>query len=67
MELLAVNPRKRFGLPLGSDFSVWDLNASYEIDPKDFLSQGKATPFTGWQVSGKCLATVCGSQIVYRA
>ncbi len=67
VELLAVNPRKRFGLPLGSDFSVWDLNASYEIDPKDFLSQGKATPFAGWQVSGKCLATVCGSQIVYRA
>ena len=67
VELLAVNPRKRFGLPLGSDFSVWDLNASYEINPKDFLSQGKATPFAGWQVSGKCLATVCGSQIVYRA
>ena len=67
VELLAVNPRKRFGLPLGSDFSVWDLNASYDIDPKDFLSQGKATPFAGWQVSGKCLATVCGSQIVYRA
>ena len=67
VELLAVNPRKRFGLPLGSDFSVWDLNASYEIDPKDFLSQGKATPFAGWQVSGKCLATVCGSQIVYKA
>ena len=67
VELLAVNPRKRFGLPLGSDFSVWDLNASYEINPKDFLSQGKATPFAGWQVSGKCLATVCGSQIVYGA
>ena len=67
VELLAVNPRKRFGLPLGSDFSVWDLTASYEINPKDFLSQGKATPFAGWQVSGKCLATVCGSQIVYRA
>ncbi|MGM9550183.1 MAG: dihydroorotase [Faecousia sp.] len=67
VELLCVNPRKRFGLPLGVDYSVWDLNAEYEIDPRDFLSMGKATPFAGWRVSGKCMATVCGGQLVYQA
>ena len=67
VELLCVNPRKRFGLSLGCDYSVWDLEASYTIDPKDFLSQGKATPFTGWQVNGQCMATVCDGKLVYKA
>ena len=67
VELLCVNPRKRFGLSLGCDYSVWDLEASYAIDPKDFLSLGKATPFTGWQVNGQCMATVCDGKLVYQA
>ena len=67
VELLCVSPRKRFGLSLGCDYSVWDLEASYAIDPKDFLSLGKATPFTGWQVNGQCMATVCDGKLVYQA
>ena len=66
-ELLCDNPRRRFGIPLGQDFSVWDINERYTIDPGDFKSQGKASPFTGWQVSGKCLATVCGGRLVYES
>ena len=65
IELLTVNPRRRFGIPQTGDFTVWDLNAVSTIDPKDFLSMGKATPFTGWQVHGKCMATVCGGKIAY--
>ena len=65
LELLCVNPRRRFGLPLGTDYSIWDLNAAYPIDPKDFLSKGRATPFAGWQVSGKCIATICDGKIAY--
>ena len=67
VELLCVNPRKRFGLPLGEDFTVWDLDAEYEIEPEAFLSKGKATPFAGWRVSGRCMATVCDGKIVYQA
>ena len=65
MELLVINPRKRFDIPLGNDFSIWDLDAEYVIDPADFLSMGKATPFEGWRVQGKCMATVCDGKIVY--
>ena len=65
MELLVINPRKRFDIPLGNDFSVWDLEASYTVDPAQFLSMGKATPFAGWTVQGKCMATVCDGKIVY--
>ena len=65
VELLSVNPRKRFGITLGCDYSIWDLNAEYEIDPAEFLSLGKATPFTGWKVNGRCMATVCDGKTVY--
>ena len=64
IELLTVNPRKRFGITQDG-FTVWDLNAVSAIDPKEFLSMGKATPFAGWQVQGRCMATVCGSKVVY--
>ena len=67
LELLCVNPRRRFGLPLGTDYSIWDLNAAYPIDPKDFLSKGRATPFAGWKVNGKCSATICDGKLVYAA
>ena len=67
LALLCVNPRRRFGLPLGTDYSVWDLNAAYAIDPEGFLSKGRATPFAGWQVNGKCIATVCDGKLVYAA
>ena len=64
---LVTNPRNRFGIPMGNDFSVWDLNAQYDIDPRDFLSQGKATPFEGWQVFGRCMATFWDGKPVYTA
>ena len=65
LEKLVYNPRNRFGIPLGNDFSVWDLNAEYTVDPKDFLSMGKATPFQGWTVWGKCMATFYNGKAVY--
>ena len=67
VKLLAVNPRKRFSLPLGNDFSVWDLEDRYAIDPDTFLSLGRATPFAGMEVYGRCLATVLDGQLVYQA
>ena len=67
MDLLVVNPRKRFNIPLGCDFTVWDLDDESTVDPAQFLSMGKATPFTGWKVKGKCVATVCDGKLVYNS
>ncbi len=67
IELMSVNPRKRFGLQADSgDLAVFDLNAEYEIDPSAFLSKGKSTPFKGMRVFGKCMATFCGGDLVWR-
>lgn len=67
VDRMALAPRRRFGIPLDNDWCLWDLGESYTIDPKDFLSQGKATPFAGWTVNGKCLATIHNGKVVYRA
>ena len=67
VELLVINPRERFGIELGCDFSVWDLEEEYTVDPAEFESMGKATPFEGWKVNGRCLATVCGGKVVYKS
>ena len=66
MELMAYNPRKRFGIPLGESFTVWDLDKKFTVDPKDFLSMGKATPFAGAELCGECVATVCNGKIAYK-
>ena len=66
MEVMVDAPRKRFNIPLGRDFTVWDLDAAYEIDPAEFVSLGKATTFNGWKVNGRCKATVCDGKLVYK-
>ena len=66
IERMAVAPRERFGIPLrDGDRTEWDLTREYEIDPAEFLSMGKATPFAGWRVFGRCLRTVCNGKVVY--
>ena len=65
VELLCTAPRRRFGLEQEDSYTVWDLNAKYRIDPDDFLSKGRATPFKGMEVYGECLMTVCRGKIVY--
>ena len=67
MHLLVDNPRKRFNLPLGTEFSVWKLDEEYVIDAAEFASMGKATPFEGEKVFGKCVLTVCDGKVVYQA
>ena len=65
IELMAINPRKRFGLPETQDFCVFDLEEEYEINPDEFLSKGKATPFQGEKVFGRCRLTVVNNKIAY--
>lgn len=65
IKLICHNPRERFGIPIGNDYSVWELDREYRINPDSFLSKGKATPFENMTVCGKCVLTVCGGKTVY--
>ncbi|MCQ2796366.1 MAG: dihydroorotase, partial [Bacilli bacterium] len=40
VDLLCVNPRKRFSLKMRDDFSIWDLNKKEIINPNKFISKG---------------------------
>lgn len=64
IDLLSVIPRKRFSIP-DNGYSVWNLNESYRINPADFYSMGKSTPFEGAEVFGRNYLTVCSSKAVY--
>ncbi len=66
IELMVINPRKRFGIPMGNDFSVWDLSKEYTVDPEQFLSKGRATPLAGEKLFGENLLTVKDGQIIYK-
>ncbi|MBQ8151043.1 MAG: dihydroorotase [Clostridia bacterium] len=66
MELMVFTPRKRFGIPLESgDYTVWDLEAQVTVDPDTFRSKGRATPFAGAKLFGRCVATFKNGNAVY--
>ena len=66
IDLLSTNARKRFNLPLSeNDFSVWNLDKKYTVNPDDFLSMGKSTPFAGNEVFGECIMTVRDKKAAY--
>ena len=53
IELMSLAPRRimRFGEP--QSFVKMNLDKHYIIDPAQFISLGKATPFAGWEVYGQ--------------
>ena len=75
MKLMYENPRRRFGLDVRNlseelvsespTFTVWNLDEEYSIDPSEFLSMGKSTPFEGWRVKGRCMMTVLDGKKVW--
>ena len=70
--IMSIAPAKRFGIDSGiesgkkADLCVFDLDNEYVINSDNFVSMGKATPFEGEKVYGKCIMTICNGQIVYK-
>ena len=71
IDLMSTNPRRLFGFGGGiavgeqADFAVLDLETTYTINPDDFRSKGKATPFAGQAVRGKAVQTWVDGELVY--
>ena len=66
-ELMAVNPRKRFGLSVdNAGFAVFELDESFTVNPEEFLSLGRATPFCGMKLYGKNMLTYHRGKVVYK-
>jgi dihydroorotase len=69
---LTTKPAEAFGLPYGkieigahADLVFLDLNEERSIDPEEFLSKGKNTPFGGWQCKGWPVMTIVNGQIAW--
>jgi dihydroorotase len=73
IELMSENPRRIFnlggGLAVGqrADIAVFDITTPFTVEPESFLSKGKATPFEGWELYGKCVLTLYGGKTVWKA
>ena len=72
IDRMVTNPARRFGIGSAleegapADLTVFDLDASYTIQPENFLSMGKSSPFAGRTVFGKCLLTLSGGEIAWQ-
>ena len=72
VDLMHGAPMRRFGcgteLAVGqpADLTVFDLNETYTVDPEQFLTMGRATPFAGTQLTGVCKLTMIGGEIVWK-
>ncbi len=60
VELMAIRPRERFNIAEDMGITIFKVDEEYEINPEDFLSLGRSTPFEGVRVFGRCLFTMLG-------
>ena len=73
VELMSVNPCRRFGFDNSikihepANLTVFDLDESYTVNPENFLSKGRSTPFAGAKVNAKCVLTVAQGKIAYKS
>jgi dihydroorotase len=67
VELMSKNPRVRFGIDSDVGFTIFETDTEFTLDPDKFLSKGRATPFAGERLFGRCLATVYNGKTVFKA
>ena len=66
INLLCDAPRKRFNIENDKGFSVWRVDKEFTVNPEEFLSKGKATPFSGEKLYGINMLTVYDGKVVYK-
>ena len=72
IELFSINPQRimkvtPWGLFEGSpaDLTILDLNRSWTFDVNQSRSRSRNSPFHGWPLKGKAVATIVGGKVVY--
>jgi dihydroorotase len=72
IDKLATAPAKAFGLEAGTlavgapaDVTIVDPQAQWEVDPSQFRSKSRNTPFAGWKVKGRVTTTIVAGRVVF--
>ena len=65
IKVMSTNPRKRFNIDNGKDFTIFDLSKEYVVKTDEFISMGKATPFENMTFTGVCELTSVDGKTVY--
>ena len=72
VERMSCQPARAFGLPGGSlaegspgVVTVFDPNVKWTVDPEDFVSKSRNSPFIGWELTGRPCYTIVGGRIVF--
>lgn len=72
VERMSLEPARAFRLPGGTlkegapaDLVVVDPDSEWTVDPTQFRSKGRNTPFAGKRLRGKVVLTVVGGRAVY--
>ena len=66
IEIMSVNPRKIFNVNNDVGFTVFDISKEFTVNPDEFLSKGRSTPFKGHKLYGECVLTVLNEKIIYQ-
>ena len=73
IQKMTINPAKILGVRMGTlslgapaDFTLFDLNERWIVDPEQFASKARNTPFTGMELQGKVKYTIVGGKIIYK-
>ena len=73
IDMLTFQPNQLFKLDKGSlgigkaaDITLFDEKMEYTIDPSQFRSRSKNSPYKGWKVRGKVLRTLVNGKTVFK-
>lgn len=74
VDMMSVKPREIFGIEGGvieegavADLCAVDLEKEWTVNPDEFISMGRATPFENWKLQGENLLTILRGEIVYES
>ena len=64
VHLMSFNPSARFGIDIDG-FTIYNLDEEYTVNPCEFATMGRSSPFAGDRLYGRCLATAVGDKWAY--